>query len=133
MQIFDSYLGGYLSVAKDLNGPLGLGPVFLYGLTMTNTHAAIVAGPATQRVIYGGQTNGYPSVAFRRIVHNGSNYLFMVNSAEQPVTANFSGLPDADRTDLFDGTRAPTPGGQFSITMPPLDPGALLLLQPDRR
>ena len=117
---FDAYLNGYLSVAKDLNGSMKLAPVFLFGQVQTNLTMNITGGPATQQIKFAGVTNNYPSITYRRLLHNGTNYLFMVNSAEQSVTATFSGLPNKNRTDLFAGTNAPTPGGAFSITLPRL-------------
>jgi len=117
---FYAYLNGYLSVAKDLNGALGLAPVFLYGQAQSNVTMAIIGGPATQTLYYDSVTNIYPSITYRSIVSSGTNYLFMVNSAQQAVTATFSGLPAVARLDLFAGTNAPTPGGSFSITLPPL-------------
>jgi hypothetical protein len=54
----------------------------------------------------------------------------MVNSAEQSVTATFSGLPPANRLDLFAGTSATTPGGSFSITLPPLAVRAFRFVPP---
>jgi len=117
---FDAYLGGYLSVANELNGPLKLAPVFLYGEQQTNVTMNITSGPATQHLEYAGTINNYPSITFSSLAHNGTNYLFMVNSAEQSVTATFSNVPVAVRTDLFTGTNAATPGGVFNITLPPL-------------
>jgi hypothetical protein len=127
---FDAYLGGYLTVAQDLNGALNLGPVFLHGQTQTNATMAITSGPATQTVVYKSTTNTYPSITYRQILHDGSNYLFLVNSAETSVTATFSGLPPISRMDLFAGTNAPTPGGSFSLTLPPLAVRAFRFDQP---
>ena len=117
---FNAYLGGYLTVGNDLNGSLNLAPVFLFGQTQTNAAMNITVGPATQTLAYGGNTTNYPSITYRAIGLNGTNYLFMVNSAQQSVTATFSGLPWESRLDLFAGTNAATPGGTFSITLPPL-------------
>lgn len=117
---FDAYLGGYLSVAKELNGALGLAPVFLFGDVQTNVSMVITNGPTTQHLEYASQAYDYPSVTYRTLLRDGTNYLFMVNSAEQAVTATFNGLPHTDRVDLFAGTNTPTPGGTFSITLPRL-------------
>ena len=127
---FDAYLGGYLTVAQDLNGAMNLAPVFLYGQTQTNATMAFTGGPATQTVVYKSTTNTYPSITYRQILHNGSNYLFLVNSAETGVDATFSGLPATRRMDLFEGTHAPTPGGSFSLTVPPLGVRAFRFDQP---
>lgn len=117
---FDAYLGGYLTVAKDLNGALNLAPVFLFGQSQSNITMSITGGPATQHLEYGGEINNYPSITYRRILYNGSSYLFMVNSAQQSVTATFSGLSTTSWLDLFAGTNVLTPGGASTITLPPL-------------
>ena len=116
---FQAYFDGYLSVARDLNGPLNLAPVFLFGQKRLEPEMKITGGPASLRLVYQG-TNSYPPVTWLCAAHRGVDYLFVVNSAEQAVTASFSGLPAADREDLFAGGTAPTPGGSFSVTLPPL-------------
>lgn len=117
---FDAYLGGYLSVAKELNGPLNLAPVFLYGQPKTNVTLTITAGPKQLDLVYQKSMNSYSSVTFLAVQHEGTNYLFAVNSAEVPVTARFSGLPSAIRTDLFEGDDTRTPDGAFKVTFAPL-------------
>jgi hypothetical protein len=117
---FDAYFDGYLSVARDLNGPLQLAPVFLFGKKISGVTTTVTDGPKNLRLIYQKTTNSYPAITSLATAYNGTNYLFMVNSAEEAVTATFSGLPAAGREDLFAGGIAPTPGGKFSITLPPL-------------
>jgi hypothetical protein len=116
---FQAYLDGYLSVARDLNGPLRLAPVFLFGEKQERPSVSIKSGPASLRLVYQG-TNSYPSVAWLCATHRGADCLFVVNSAEEEVTASFRGLPATRREDLFAGGSAPTPGGSFSVTLPPL-------------
>jgi hypothetical protein len=116
---FQAYFDGYLSVARDLNGPLHLAPVFLFGQKRLGPGMSITAGPASLQLVYQG-TNSYPSVAWLCAAYRGADYLFVVNSAEQAVTVAFSGWPAVDREDLFAGGSAPTPGGSFSLTLPPL-------------
>jgi len=117
---FQAYFDGYLSVARDLNGPLHLAPVFLYGTKLTNATMNIVSGPAQLKLVYQKTTNSYPPVTWLNVTHAGADYLLMVNSAECPVTAAFSGLPALGREDLFSGGISPTPDGMFSITLPAL-------------
>jgi hypothetical protein len=114
---FQAYLDGYLTVARDLNGPLNLGPVFLGGQRRTNVTMAITAGPLTLQTIYRGATNVYPSVTWLATALSGTNYLFAVNSGAQPVTATFGNLPRTARIDLFAGTTNATVGGAFSLTV----------------
>ncbi len=114
---FQAYLDGYLTVARDLNGPLNLGPVFLRGQRRTNVTMAITAGPPTLQTIYRSTTNVYPSLAWLATTLGSTNYLFAVNSGAQPVTATFGNLPRTARLDLFAGTTNATPGGSFSLAM----------------
>jgi hypothetical protein len=118
-ECFQAYFDGYLSVAKELNGPLHLAPVFLFGQKRVGTGMKITAGPATLQLVYQG-TNSYPSVTWLCAAYRGADYLFMVNSAEEAVTAAFNGMPAVNREDLFVGESKPTPGGSFSVTLPPL-------------
>ena len=117
---FQAYFDGYLSVARDLNGPLHLAPVFLRGARQTNVAMNITSGPTQLELVYQKTTNAYPPVTYLSAKFDGAEYLFMVNSAEQPVTAVFSGLPALNHEDLFAGDTSATPGGTFSITLPPL-------------
>ncbi len=117
---FQAYLDGYLTVARDLNGPLHLAPVFLRGTKQPRVSMAILAGPPRLELVYQKTTNSYPPVTYLCAKQDGVDYLFMVNSAECPVTAAFSGLPAVSREDLFAGVANPTPDGRFSVTLPPL-------------
>lgn len=117
---FQAYFNGYLSVAHDLNGPLQLGPVFLFGKKNRTTTMSIASGPKQLELVYQNLTNSYPPVACLSTTYEGTEYLFMVNSAEQSVGATFGGLPSVSREDLFAGGSAPTPGGSFSVILPAL-------------
>lgn len=119
-QDFQAYLEGYLSVARDLNGPLHLAPVFLFGKPLTNATMKTTSGPARLELIYQKTTNSYPPVTWSSAKYGGAEYLFMVNSAEQAVTVRFDGLPAEEREELFTGIRAATPAGSCSVTLPPL-------------
>ena len=117
---FQAYFDGYLSVARDLNGPLHLAPVFLFGTKQTNVTMNITSGPAQLELVYQKTTNAYPPVTYLSAKYDGTEYLFIVNSAEEPVTATFSGLPAFNHEDLFASGITATPGGNFTITLPPL-------------
>lgn len=118
---FESYFQGYLSVARDLNGPLKLAPVFLFGTKQTNVSMTVTSGPARLDFTYQKATNSYAPVTFLATQHQGVDYLFAVNSAEVPVTVRFSGLPASPRQDLFEGGRGMTSGGSFSATLSGLE------------
>ncbi len=118
---FQAYFDAYLSVADDLNGARNFAPIFLYGEEATGVTHNVTSGPVEQELIYGGETNYYPSVTYslRRLF--GLDYLFMVNSATQAVSLTFSGVPDAARTDLFSAMEYPASGGSFAITLDPYE------------
>lgn len=122
---FDKYFDGYLSVANDLNGPLNLGPVFLFGETIHEVNMQVISGPQTVTVEYQG-THVYPSVTYLSKHYEGKRYLFMVNSANQDVTASFTGLPHTKRLDLFNGGKNQTVNGAFSIKLAPLAVGGFV-------
>jgi len=117
---FYAYLKGYLSVARDLNGPgpLRLAPVFLFGQKQTTVSLTVNSGPNPLTLYYDSVTNNYPPVTYLATVYAGTNYLFMVNSAAQSVTATFSGVPLLNHVDLFAGATDATPGGLFQVTLP---------------
>ena len=117
---FDAYLDGYLSVANDLNGPLNLAPVFLFGQKQNDVVMNITSGPDRLQLDYDNQTFFYPPLTYLNTIHNDTEYLFVVNSAETAVTATFSGLPESARKDLFAGGTLATPGGTFSEELPAL-------------
>jgi hypothetical protein len=116
---FQAYLDGYLSVARDLNGPLHLAPVFLFGERKSGPSLKITAGPAQLKLAYQG-TNSYSSVAWLYAAYRGADYLLLVNSAEQPVSVALNGLPATQREDLFTRAVALTPEGSFALTLPPM-------------
>ncbi|VGO14077.1 hypothetical protein PDESU_02634 [Pontiella desulfatans] len=119
---FQAYFDGYLSVAADLNLDKNFAPVFMDGTEATGVTYSITAGPAELELVYpAGVTNTYPPVTYTLREYLGQQYLFAVNSATQAVTVTFSGVPDAMRTDLFQGLENSTPGGSFSKTFAPYE------------
>jgi len=117
---FQAYFDGYLTVASDLNQERNLAPVFLHGTEVTGVTLNVTSGPASLQLVYpDGVTNNYPPVTFTMREYLGQQYLFAVNSATQAVTLTFSGVPDAARTDLFQGLENTASGGSFSTTLDP--------------
>lgn len=123
---FDAYLDGYLSVANDLNGPLNLAPVFLNGQTLTAPAIDVTSGPQTLTLEYDG-THVYPSITHLSVLHDSKRYLFMINSANQSVTAEISSLPNGNWDDLFNAGAHTVTDGRFSITLAPLEVKAVCL------
>ena len=119
---FQAYFDGYLTVATDLNLERNLAPVFLYGTESTGVTHNVTSGPSSLELDYpAGTINTYPPVTYTMREFLGQQYLFMVNSATQSVTLTFSGVPNAPRTDLFQGSGYPASGGSFSITLDPYE------------
>ncbi|MCK4998823.1 MAG: hypothetical protein KAS23_04780 [Anaerohalosphaera sp.] len=117
---FDAYLDGYLSVANDLNGELGLGKVFLYGQKLDDVTVDVISGPETLTVEYDG-THEYPSITHLCVEHDGQQYLFMINSAQEAVSVIFRSVSVSVREDVFGGGTQSTPLGEFSIVLSPLE------------
>ncbi len=94
---FDSwkqYYPAYNQIAGELKK---LGEVFLFGTPCRDIKMKIVSGPETASCsIREGKENkefSYPAVSFADLSHQGRRYLFAVNSSNDSVTAEFSGLP----------------------------------------
>lgn len=116
---FDEYYKGYASVARELNGELGLSKVFLFGQERNDIKIDITSGPATLELDYDRKIHTYPSISHLDAAYEAERYLFMVNSADVPVDAVISGLPDAKvlRQDLFgDCTFVDTVEGTFKVS-----------------
>jgi len=117
---FQAYFDGYLSVAQDLNGKLNLAPVFLYGENYKNVIMKITEGPSLLKLDYNGN-HEYPPVTYTAKVYNKQVYLFMVNSAQEPVTAIFQNLPDKEKKELFTQEISPTLEKIVSVKLNPLE------------
>jgi hypothetical protein len=99
---FDSFFAAYSQTATELNGPLQLGQVFLFGEPQTGVTINYVSGPKTQTFSYQKTAHTYPSVHHLHQKHNDRHYLFLVNSANNPVTVAIKGIPvDAEIVDVF--------------------------------
>jgi hypothetical protein len=127
---FDNYYNAYAQIAEELNGPLNLGQVFLFGQKRPEIRTTVTTGPSTVTMQdFGGATVYYNSVSSLSAAHGtnsiGSDrYLFLVNSANSPVTVRVSGLPTAKilRQDIFNSTDLiETTGGSFSLDLAALE------------
>jgi len=92
---FDAYLDGYAACAEELNGPLGLGQVFLFGERRDDLQVSVVSGPSEQMVTFGEEQRSLPSLSVFSAAYGLARYLVLVNSAEEAVTVQVDGLPTA--------------------------------------
>jgi len=94
---FDAYYQAYAACARELNGELGLGQVFLFGRPRNDLQVEVLTGPK-ELVLSGRYGEGpgapkYSAVSSLDVSYGSSRYLFLVNSANEPVRAAVRGLP----------------------------------------
>jgi hypothetical protein len=89
---FKNFYEAYAKAANELNGELDLGGVFLFGSPQTGASFRYLSGPEQQSFDYNKKPHTYPTVHFLHSRHDGTDYLFVVNSANEPVSIKFSGL-----------------------------------------
>jgi len=124
---FQEYYDGYSSVAKDLNGSLELGKVFLFGQKRNDLNVQVIKGPESLAVEYGDSKKiiyKYSSISFLDIAYNTERYLFIINSSNDNVRVRIDGLPDEDVLcgDVFNCQKTMENVKQkFDVTMNPLE------------
>lgn len=93
----DAYYAEYAKIASELLGEMNLGQVFLYGERRDQIEIDVIDGPAEVELLYpsGGvrEPISYPSVTHADIAYGDERYLFVVNSANDPVTVAVGGMP----------------------------------------
>jgi hypothetical protein len=94
-QHFEEFFAAYSQAATELNGSQQLGQVFLHGEPQQDVVLGHVAGPETQTFSYRDTDHTYPSVRHLHNKHNDKHYLFIVNSANSPVSVSLTGIPSA--------------------------------------
>lgn len=92
---FDDYLAAYRTVARELNGPLGLGDVLVRGTSCDVGAAEVVAGPSEVTFEVGDALRRAPSLGQLLLAHDGARWMWLVNSSPQPLTARVHGWSDA--------------------------------------
>ncbi len=125
---FDAYYEAYAQCARELNGPLGLGQVFLFGERRNDVRVRMLAGPARLELMGKGEHSEdrlgeYPSVSFLDAAYRRDRYLLLVNSANEPVRVAIEGMPRErlrmeDLIGASDGMAVD--GGRFELTLEPL-------------
>ncbi len=124
----EAYLNAYAAEAQRLLGPQKLGELFLFGETREDLVVDVTDGPATVTLLYpaGGvkEPLEYPSLSHRRLALGGRHFLFIVNSAQEPVEASIGGLPfNALRAVnlLEEGPAIEAAEGEFPLRFAPLE------------
>jgi hypothetical protein len=90
---YADFYAGYASAATELNGELKLSQVFLYGEEQNGIDVSIIDGPRLQQFNYQDEPHIYPTISSKHFLHDGKNYLFIVNSANEDVSIDIDGLP----------------------------------------
>ena len=122
----DQFLA-YASVAKDLTGDLDLQKVFLFGEQRTDLKIQITSGtkqfPFTD---VNGAKFKFDTLHTFDAAYGSDRYLFMVNSTEQPMGVNITGLPTGYMMDnLFAQTTAEMHQTNLALTLDVLGVTAL--------
>jgi len=122
-----AYYEGYARAAREVSGPGGLGPVFLFGERRSDLALRIIEGPATLSLAFGEgeqrRVESYPSVSLLDVAYGTERYLFAVNSSYGHVRAIVSGLPGQPISveDVFGAEERQTvEGGSFEVRFTPL-------------
>jgi hypothetical protein len=89
---FSEFFNAYAAAANELNGPAQLGQVFLFGEQREDLVVRQTSGPQSQEFVYRDRQHSYPVVHSSQRELNGRHYLFIVNSANNPISVSIDGL-----------------------------------------
>ncbi len=127
-EAWEAYYKAYAGVAGELLGGKKLADVFLFGEKREGIAIDVVEGPQTLELLFpsGGvkEPRSYPSVASLDLAYGPDRYLFLVNSANEPVEVMVGGLPYAvaQAESLFHQEASfPVGEGEFQIQLAPLE------------
>lgn len=126
---FDRYIEAYSECAREINGPLNLGQVFLFGEHRNDISVRIIRGPSKVATAHKEPVE-FPAVAILDVAHGKNRYLFLANSSNEPVRVEVQGLPSiAIRADcLFEPSDKLVVGpGQWKLDLAPLEVKAFRL------
>lgn len=118
------YYAEYAKIAGELCGELNLGQVFLFGKKCDDIKAKITAGPSTISMQVNRKDETLPSLAWLDASLDGKRYLIAVNSANEALKVDFSGLPKAGIKvkDIIGGNViTSTSNGGFALELKPLE------------
>ncbi|HHW08500.1 MAG TPA: hypothetical protein GXX29_00840 [Firmicutes bacterium] len=135
-EAWNAYYNAYARTARELNGELQLGQVFLFGERRHDLALTIIEGEpvVSPQIGTGGisETIVYPSVAMANIAYGRERYVFLANSSEAPVTVRIDGFPSQPvyARDVFTSEPLPPIASSVTISMAPLGVAGLLLSAP---
>lgn len=134
LSTYDLYYQGYSSVSRELNGPLALGQVLLFGKQKNRIKTEIIDGVKTvtlrptlgtieqiEECIRANRLSDanidYSPLSTIELSYKGCVYYFIVNSASADVKAAVSGLPRSEITskELFANTVPQIKNGIFQV------------------
>ena len=93
-QHFNDFYDGYISAARELNIAPGFAPIFLRGTPLEGIQAIVTKGPASQTFTFQDSRYTYPTLSYKQYGLDEKNYLFLINSADEPCRVTISGLPN---------------------------------------
>lgn len=128
----EQYLDAYLKICKELNGPMQLGHIFLFGERKDDLTLSILEGPEKVELNIGkdnelkldNKKREFPSTCFANIAFDNCRYVFIANSSEEPISAIVNGLVYGSGItveDIFNpANKFTAPEGDFSVNIAPL-------------
>ena len=126
---FDRYYEAYAECIRELNGPLRLGQVFLFGERRNDIRVSVFRGPSHIATAHKEPVE-FPSVAVLDVAHGKDRFLFLANSSNEAVRVEVQGLPPTAiaAENLFDpGNRQIVRPGQWEPDLEPLEVKAFRL------
>ncbi len=87
------YLDAYLKVSRELNGPMALAQIYMFGERRDDLTLSITEGPESLHFNNHKTEAERPSLCMANIAWKNARYLTIVNSANEAVTAVLDGLP----------------------------------------
>ena len=131
---FDRYYQAYAECIGELNGPLNLGQVFLFGEGRNDIRVRVIRGPS-QVTTAREKPATFPSVSILDVALGKDRYLFLANSSNKPVRVEVQGLPRTPivAENLFEPAdkRLVRPG-RWEPDLEPLEIKALRFVRPKR-
>jgi hypothetical protein len=117
------YLENYLTICRELTGPLQLGQVFLFGQAMNDLTLNQSTGPKEVSVKVGKDAVfNCPTLTLGNKAWNHCRFVFVVNSSAEQASGTVEGIPlskDVKIRPLWgESTTCPLQDGKISFTLP---------------